>query len=122
MEYGEKILDHFLHPRNVGEIPDADGVGEVGDPRCGDYMKVWIKVSEDFHISRIGFKCKGCPAAIALGSIMTELALGKHVDEAAEIADRDIEEAAGELPEQKKHCSNIAAAALYKAIIDYVFK
>lgn len=120
MEYSEKIMDHFKNPRNTGEIPDADGVGGIGDPSCGDYMKVWIKVSDDFHIEKITFKCKGCPAAIALGSIMTEMAAGKHIDEAAEITDRHIEKEAGALPEHKKHCSNIAAAALYKAIINYV--
>ena len=106
----------------MGEIPDADGMGKVGDPACGDYIKVWIKVSGDFHIEKIGFKCKGCPAAVALGSIMTEMALGKHIDDASEITDRHIEQEAGELPDQKKHCSNIAAAALYKAIVDYITK
>lgn len=120
MEYSDKIIGHFKNPRNAGEIQDADGTGRAGDPSCGDYMKVWIKVSDDFHIEDIKFKCKGCPAAVALGSIMTEMAAGKHIDAAAEITDWHIEQEAGELPESKKHCSNIAAAALYSAIVDYV--
>ena len=121
MEYSDTILDHFKNPRNIGEIPDADGIGSIGDPGCGDHMTVWIKVSDDFRISDIKFKCKGCPAAIALGSIMTELALGKHVDEVSEsITAQAVEEAAGKLPHEKSHCSNIAAAALYKAILNYV--
>jgi len=122
MEYSEKIIDHFTNPRNVGEIQDADGIGTAGDPSCGDYMRVWIKVSDDFHIEDIAFKCRGCPAAVALGSIMTEMAAGKHIDAAAEITDWYIEQDAGELPKTKKHCSNIAAAALYSAIMDYVIK
>ena len=121
MDYSETILDHFQNPRNIGEIPDADGVGAVGDPSCGDYLKVWIKVSDDYHISDIRFKCKGCPAAIALGSIMTELAKGKHIDEVSEtITDAAVEEAAGGLPDQKQHCSNLAAGALCQAIMNYV--
>lgn len=110
-----------MSPRNVGEIPDADGVGSVGDPTCGDYLKVWIKV-RNFHIVDIKFKCRGCPAAIATASAMTELAKGKHVDEAAEITDEMIAQAVGGLPPQKEHCSNLAATALYEAIMNYVFR
>ena len=121
MDYSEIILDHFKNPRNIGEIPDADGMGVMGDPSCGDYIKVWIKVSDDYYISDIKFKCKGCPAAIALGSIMTELAKGKHVDEiTGTITKETVEQAADGLSEQKRHCSNLALGALHKAILDYV--
>ena len=123
MEYSEMILDHFTNPRNIGEIPNADGIGVVGDPECGDHIKVWIKVAGDFHISDIRFKCKGCPAAIAMGSIMTEMAKGRHVDEVSEqVTDEAIEEQAGGLSDEKKHCSNLAAGALYKAIMNYALK
>ena len=121
IKYSEQFWDHFLHPRNVGTIQDADGIGAVGDPACGDFLKIWIKVEND-HISKITFKCKGCPAAIATSSIMTEIAQGKHVDQAAQITDETILEAIGGLPENKQHCSNLGASALYKAIINYVFK
>ena len=94
MKYSEQFWDHFLHPRNVGTMQDADGVGTVGDPACGDFLKIWIKVEND-HISKITFKCKGCPAAIATSSIMTEIAQGKHVDQAAQITDETILEAIG---------------------------
>ena len=74
--YSERLIDHFLHPRNVGSLPDANGIGQIGDPACGDFLKVWIKVEDD-RIADIRFKCQGCPAAIALGSVMTELARGR---------------------------------------------
>jgi nitrogen fixation NifU-like protein len=119
--YGEKIIQHFLNPLNVGEIPDADGVGVIGDTACGDYLKVWIKVREN-RIAEIKFKCRGCPAAIAASSMMTEMALGKDLNEAAEISAEMIEEALGGLPEGKKHCSNLGADALYEAILSYIFQ
>jgi nitrogen fixation protein NifU and related proteins len=118
--YSEKIMQHFLNPQNVGEIPDADGVGTVGDPACGDYLKVWIKVREN-RIVQIKFKCWGCPAAIATSSVMTELALGRDLDEAAEINGEKIEEAVGGLPEGKRHCSLLGADALYEAIVSRLF-
>ena len=121
MEYSKQFWDHFLHPRNVGTIQDADGIGVAGDAACGDYLKIWIKV-ENEHIAKITFQCKGCPAAIATSSIMTEIAQGKHVDQAAQITDEIILEAIGGLPEDKQHCSNLGASALYEAIIQYVFK
>ena len=121
MRYTDKVRDHFLHPRNVGEIPDADGVGSVGDPGCGDAMTVWIKVA-DQHISDVKFKCKGCPAAIATGSVMTELALGKHMDDAYQITDEVIADALGGLPDGKAHCSNLGATALYRAIMNWVVR
>jgi nitrogen fixation NifU-like protein len=119
--YGDRIVEHFLNPRNVGEIPDADGVGVVGDPSCGDYLKVWIKV-KDNRIVEAKFKCQGCPAAIATSSVMTEMALGKDLNEAAEISAEMIEEALGGLPEGKRHCSNLGADALYEAILSYIFQ
>lgn len=119
--YNEKLLYHFAHPRNVGEIEDADGVGQIGDPTCGDAVKVWIKVKDD-RIVDIKFRVFGCPAAIATSSVMTELAMGTSLDEAAEITDEVVAEAVGGLPSGKMHCSNLSAAALYEAIMDYVLK
>lgn len=120
-DYTDTLRDHFLHPRNVGEIPDADGVGEVGDPTCDDFMKVWIKV-EDEHIVDIKFKCHGCPAAIATGSIMTEMAMGRHLDDAYMVTDETIADALGGLPEGKRHCSNLGATGLYRAIMNWVVR
>lgn len=119
--YSEKLLDHFSHPRNVGEIEDADGIGQIGDPTCGDMVKVWIKVRDD-RIVDAKFRVFGCPAAIATCSVMTELAMGNSLDEAAEITDEVIADAVGGLTPDKMHCSNLSAAALYEAIMDYVIK
>ncbi len=116
--YTEKLIDHFQHPRNVGLIPNADGVGAIGDPACGDYLRVFIRVSEG-RISEIKFKVYGCPAAIATTSILTEIAMGKTLDEALRITDLDIAEALGGLPDPKMHCSNLGAEALFYAIMDY---
>ena len=121
MSYNEKILDHFTNPRNVGEIACADGFSSVGDPSCGDSAKVWIKVSNEC-IAEIKFKVFGCPAAIAVCSVMTELAMGKTIDEAYEITDETISDSLGGLPAEKEHCSNLGAVALHKAIMDYVFR
>ena len=121
MRYTDKLQEHFDSPRNVGEIPDADGVGEVGDPTCGDFMKVWIKVEND-HIADITFKCQGCPAAIATGSIMTEMVKGMHLDDAYLVTDEVIADALGGLPEGKQHCSNLGAAGLYRAIMNWVVR
>jgi len=121
MRYSDKLMDHFLDPRNAGEIPDADGIGTVGDPECGDFMKVWIKVDGNLIVD-VKFKCKGCPAAIAVGSMVTELAVGKDLDEAMELTDDDIADALGGLPEPKQHCSNLGAAALHEAIDDHVLR
>lgn len=119
--YSDKIVDHFSNPRNVGEIPDADGMGLIGDPSCGDFMKVWIKVDGNV-LTDVKFKCQGCPAAIATGSIMTEMAIGKDLDEAMEISDEDIAEALGGMPESKRHCSNLGAEALNHAITEHVLR
>ena len=116
--YSEKVMEHFRNPRNVGEIPDADGVGTVGNPICGDMMSVYIKV-EDHHIADIKFKTFGCGAAIATSSMITELAKGKTLDEAMNITRGDVAEELGGLPPIKMHCSNLAADALHEAIKDY---
>lgn len=121
MLYTETLIEHFANPRNVGEIDDADGVGQVGDPGCGDFLKIWIKV-ENERICDIKFKCKGCPAAIATASVLTEMAKGRSVDEAAEINDEMVAKAIGGLPLEKMHCSNLGAEALHRAIWDYVFR
>jgi len=110
-----------MNPRNTGEIPDANGVGTIGSEECGDMIRVWIKVSDDEHLTDIKYKVFGCPAAIACCSMMTELAVGKHVDEAWNLTDDQVAEALGGLPEYKYHCSNLAASTLHKAIINYVF-
>ena len=116
--YSEIVMDHFKNPRNVGEITDADGVGEVGNPVCGDMMNVYIKVADD-KIADIKFKTFGCGAAIAVSSMLTELAKGKTLDEAMKITNRDIVKVIDGLPPQKLHCSVLAADALHKAIRDY---
>ena len=118
MMYSEKVLDHFRNPRNVGEIEDADGVGTVGNPVCGDMMSVYIKVKDD-RIEDIKFKTFGCGAAIATTSMTTELAKGKTLDEAMEITRQDVADELGGLPPVKMHCSNLAADALHEAIEDY---
>jgi len=118
MMYSEKVLDHFRNPRNVGEIEDADGVGTVGNPVCGDMMSVYIKVNDD-RIEDIKFRTFGCGAAIATTSMTTELAKGKTLDEAMEITRKDVADELGGLPPVKMHCSNLAADALHEAIEDY---
>ncbi|MGQ9531254.1 MAG: Fe-S cluster assembly scaffold protein NifU [Desulfotomaculales bacterium] len=116
--YTDIVMEHFQNPRNVGEIPDADGVGQIGNPACGDIIKVFIKV-EDGIITDAKFKTFGCAAAIATSSIMTEMAKGKTVEEALRITHRHVAEALGGLPPKKMHCSNLAADALHAAIRDY---
>ena len=116
--YSERVMDHFSNPRNVGEIPDADGVGTAGNPVCGDIMKIFIKVEDD-RIVDIKFKTFGCGAAVATSSMVTEMVKGKSLDEALAITNRTVAEALGGLPANKMHCSNLAADALHKAIEDY---
>lgn len=119
MQYSDKVMDHFMNPRNVGEIEDADGVGQVGNAVCGDIMKIWIKVDDNERIVDCKFKTFGCGAAIATSSMVTELAIGKTLDEALEVSNKVVAEALGGLPPVKMHCSNLAADALHAAIADY---
>ena len=119
--YSEKVMDHFMNPRNVGEIPDADGVGTVGNPVCGDLMTVYIKV-KDKKLEDVKFKTFGCGAAIATSSMTTELAKGKTIEEALKITRADVADSLGGLPSIKMHCSNLAADALHAAINDYLKK
>jgi len=119
--YSEKVMEHFSDPRNVGEIPDADGVGEVGNPKCGDVMKIFLKI-EDERVKDIKFKTFGCGAAIATSSMVTEMAVGKTLDEALTISNKAVAEALDGLPPAKMHCSNLAADALHAAIEDYRHK
>ncbi len=119
--YSEKVMDHFSNPRNVGEIEDADGIGQVGNPVCGDVMKLTVKIEDD-RVSDIKFKTFGCGAAVATSSMVTELVMGKTLDEAREISNKVVADALDGLPEQKLHCSNLAADALHKAIDDYLEK
>jgi nitrogen fixation NifU-like protein len=116
--YSDKVMDHFSNPRNVGDIPDADGEGTVGNPTCGDLMTIYIKVKDDV-IEDIKFKTFGCGAAIATSSMVTEMAMGKTVDEALKITRNDVADALEGLPPVKMHCSNLAADALQAAIEDY---
>jgi nitrogen fixation NifU-like protein len=116
--YNETVMDHFTNPRNVGEIPDASGVGEVGNVVCGDILRVYIKV-KDGVLEDVKYMTFGCGAAVASGSMMTELVKGKTVEEGLKLTNNDVAEALGGLPAQKKHCSNLAADALHKAIEDW---
>ena len=116
--YSEKVMEHFTHPRNVGEIDDADGIGEVGNPVCGDMMSFYIKVKND-RIEDIKYKTFGCVAAIAVSSTVSEMAKGKTLDEARAITKKAAAEALDGLPKEKMHCSNLGAKALSKAIEDY---
>jgi nitrogen fixation protein NifU and related proteins len=116
--YSEKVMEHFSNPRNVGEIPDADGVGEVGNATCGDIMRMYIKVKDD-RIEDIRFKTFGCGAAIATSSMATEMVKGRTLEEALQLSNREVAEALGGLPPVKMHCSNLAADALHEAIKNY---
>jgi len=120
--YTDKVMDHFENPRNVGEIADADGVGQVGNPTCGDIMKIYLKVNDDNVIEDVRFKTFGCGAAIATSSMVTEMVKGKTLDEAMKISNKMVAEALGGLPPKKMHCSNLAADALQAAIEDYKSK
>ena len=113
--YSEKVMDHFSNPRNVGEIENPDGVGEVGNASCGDIMKIFLKV-ENNVITDVKFKTFGCGAAIATSSMVTEMAIGKTIEEALELSNQAVAEALDGLPAQKMHCSNLAADAQHEAI------
>jgi nitrogen fixation NifU-like protein len=116
--YSKTVMDHFRGPRNVGTIDDADGLGEIGNPLCGDMMSIYLKV-EDEHIKDIKFQTFGCGAAIAVSSMLTEIAKGKSIEEAKKITNKDVAEALDGLPKNKLHCSNLGADALHAAIKDY---
>lgn len=118
MLYSQTVMDHFRNPRNVGTIEDADGVGEVGNPICGDMMTIYLKIDDD-RISDIKFQTFGCGSAIAVSSMLTEIAMGKTVAEAKKITNKDVAEALEGLPKNKLHCSNLGADALQLAIKDY---
>ncbi len=117
--YSDTVMEHFTNPRNVGEIEDADGVGEVGNPVCGDMMTFYIKVDGEGRLRDVKFKTFGCGAAIAVSSMVSGMARGKTVDEALEITRDEVARELGGLPEIKMHCSNLGAEALRKAIDDY---
>ena len=117
-QYSEKVMDHFTNPRNVGELEDPDGVGRVGNPTCGDIMEFQIKVN-DGHISDVKFRTFGCGAAIAVSSMVSEMAKGKSLDEAMEITNKMVASELDGLPKNKLNCSNLGADALHKAIEDY---
>lgn len=122
MLYTEKVMDHFNNPRNVGVIDDADGVGEVGNPVCGDVMKITIKVDDTDHITDIKFQTLGCGAAIATSSIVTELAKGLSIQDAVAITKKQVADELGGLPPIKMHCSVLATDGLKVAVDDYLVK
>ena len=117
--YTETVMDHFTHPRNVGEIPDADGVGEVGNAKCGDIMKIYLKVSDDGIIEDVKFKTFGCGAAIATSSMATELIKGKTIEEALAVTNKQVVDALGGLPAYKLHCSVLAEESIKAAVKNY---
>lgn len=118
-EYSNKVMDHFMNPRNVGVIKDANGIGEVGNPVCGDIMKMYIKVKGNI-IEDIKFQTFGCGAAVATSSITTELVKGKTLEEALKLTNKGVAEALDGLPPIKMHCSNLASQALKEAIENYL--
>ncbi|MCZ7664151.1 MAG: Fe-S cluster assembly scaffold protein NifU [Thermoleophilia bacterium] len=119
--YSELVMEHFRNPRNMGVIEEADGVGEVGNPTCGDMMRITIKVKDDV-LEDVKFQTLGCGAAVATSSMVTEMAKGKTLDEALEISNKGVAESLGGLPPNKMHCSNLAADGLHAAIEDYLEK
>ena len=119
--YTDLVMDHFSNPRNVGEIEDADGIGQIGNPVCGDVMRISIAVEDD-RIEDVKFKTFGCGAAVATSSMVTEMVMGKTLAVAADISNKAVAEALGGLPPNKMHCSNLAADALHLAIQDYLVK
>ena len=128
-QYSKEVMDHFANPRNVGEIENADGIGEVGNMKCGDVMYIYVKVGsrevagkKEEYIEDVKFKTLGCAAAIASSSMMTELVKGKSIEEASKVSRDDINEALGILPQQKYHCSILSADGIHKAIDDYKSK
>jgi len=119
--YSDKVMDHFMNPRNVGEIDDPDGVGTVGNPACGDIMQMFIKIKDDTIVDA-KFKTFGCGAAIASSSMATELIKGKKIEEAVKVTNSEVTSALGGLPPVKRHCSVLAEEALHSALADYYKK
>ena len=122
MNYTEKVMDHFLHPRNVGKIENPNAVGEVGNAQCGDIIKLFLRINPEGIIEDISFETFGCGAAIATSSMTTEMVKGKHIDEALKVTRDVVAEELGGLPASKMHCSNLASEALHKAIGEYKAK
>ncbi|MBQ2679896.1 MAG: Fe-S cluster assembly scaffold protein NifU [Firmicutes bacterium] len=122
MLYSEKVMDHFMNPRNVGKMDDADGIGEVGNAKCGDIMKMYIKVDKDGIITDVKFNTFGCGSAIATSSIATEMIKGRSIDEALTLSNRAVVEALDGLPAHKIHCSVLAEEAVKAAVKDYYDK
>ena len=116
--YSEKVMDHFMHPRNVGSIENADGVGEVGNAKCGDIMKIYLKIENDILVD-VKFETFGCGSAIASSSMATEMIIGKSIHEALELTNKAVTEALGGLPAHKVHCSVLAEEAIKNALKDY---
>lgn len=119
--YSEKVMDHFTNPRNVGEIPDADGIGEVGNAKCGDIMKIYLKINGDI-IEDVKFETFGCASAIASSSMATEMIKGKSLSEALKVTNRQVVDALDGLPPHKLHCSVLAEEAIKSAVKDYYDK
>ena len=119
--YSEKVMDHFMHPRNVGVIEDANGVGEVGNAKCGDIMKIYLKIENDI-IEDVKFETFGCGSAIASSSMATEMIMGKSIHEALALTNKAVAEALDGLPAHKMHCSVLAEEAIKKALLDYFEK
>ena len=117
--YSDIVMDHFMHPRNVGEIPDADGVGQVGNAKCGDIMKMYMKINDEGVIEDIKFKTFGCGAAVATSSMATEMVKGKTIEEALKLTNKAVAEALDGLPPVKMHCSVLAEEAIQAALTDY---
>ena len=122
MEYTDKVMENFQNPKNVGEMEDANGIGQVGSPACGDIMKMYLKISDDGIVEDASFKTFGCGAAIATSSMATEMIKGKTLEEAAALKNSEVVEALGGLPPEKIHCSVLAAEAIQAAIEDYKSK
>ena len=122
MEYSDRVFDHFTNPRNVGEIADANGIGEVGNAKCGDIMKIYLKVNDDEIIEDVKFQTFGCGAAISTSSMATEMVKGKSLSEALKLTNQAVAEALDGLPPVKMHCSVLAEEALRSAIADYYRK
>jgi len=121
MEYTNKVMDHYTNPRNVGKIEDASGIGEIGNVKCGDIMKMYLKIENDV-ITDVKFKTFGCGAAIASSSVATEMLIGKTIDEALSLTNKDVVDSLGGLPSTKLHCSVLAEEAIRMAIADYYRK